>query len=70
MNVDFPAPFSPIKAWTSPSRRSKETPLNACTPAKDFVMDLASSSDVIFYQRALLLFNYACLTGTPPRDVH
>ena len=23
MSVDFPAPFSPSRAWTSPARRSK-----------------------------------------------
>ncbi len=27
ISVDFPAPFSPTSAWTSPARRSNETPL-------------------------------------------
>src|SRR5439155_22507372 len=42
MRVDLPAPFSPTSAWTSPEHRSNETPLSACTPAKDFVMEVAS----------------------------
>src|SRR5688572_9287633 len=35
MSVDFPAPFSPASACTSPAARSNDTPLSACTPAKD-----------------------------------
>src|SRR5579875_4039469 len=35
MSVDLPAPFSPTSAWTSPARRSNETPFSAWTPAKD-----------------------------------
>jgi hypothetical protein len=38
MRVDFPAPFSPSNACTSPALRSKETPLSARTAPKDFVM--------------------------------
>src|SRR5580704_18942590 len=33
-SVDFPAPFSPIRATTSPGYRSKLTPLSARTPGK------------------------------------
>src|SRR5262249_8363077 len=33
ISVDLPAPFSPTSAWTSPARRSNETPRRACTPA-------------------------------------
>ncbi len=36
MSVDFPAPFSPTSAWTSPRRRSSETPCSARTPGKSF----------------------------------
>src|SRR5262245_43657793 len=35
-SVDFPAPFSPTRAWTSPASRSSETPSSACTPPNDF----------------------------------
>src|SRR5262245_48316117 len=36
MSVDFPAPFSPTSACTSPARRSNDTPRKARTPANDF----------------------------------
>jgi hypothetical protein len=36
--VDFPAPFSPIRATTSPGKRSKLTPLSARTPGKRLLM--------------------------------
>src|SRR5947208_1564997 len=42
ISVDFPAPFSPTTACTSPGRSSKVTPFSACTPANDFVIDAAS----------------------------
>src|SRR5580698_404414 len=42
ISVDFPAPFSPITAWTSPACSSKDTDLSAFTPAKAFEIDLAS----------------------------
>ncbi len=32
MSVDFPAPFSPTRAWTSPGSTSRLTPLSAVTP--------------------------------------
>ena len=34
INVDFPAPFSPISAWISPSHSVKSTPCKARTPGK------------------------------------
>src|SRR5690242_1886030 len=37
-SVDFPAPFSPTSACTSPARTSKSTPESACTPGYDFEM--------------------------------
>src|SRR5262249_45392776 len=47
IRVDFPAPFSPTSACTSPGRRSNDTPLSACTPAKDFVMADEAASGVM-----------------------
>src|SRR5438105_11730517 len=41
MSVDLPAPFSPTSAWTSPCRRSNDTPRSARTPENDFVMETA-----------------------------
>src|SRR3981081_4135662 len=38
-SVDFPAPFSPRSAWTSPSRASKSTESLARTPGKRFVIE-------------------------------
>src|SRR3972149_1897435 len=34
ISVDFPAPFSPTSAWTSPARTSNRTSCRACTPGK------------------------------------
>src|SRR6476620_7629823 len=42
ISVDLPAPFSPTIAWTSPARRSYDTPHSACAPENDLVMDVAS----------------------------
>ncbi len=36
ISVDFPAPFSPSSACTSPARSSNETPFSACTPGEGF----------------------------------
>src|SRR5262249_33570275 len=36
MRVDFPAPFSPTSAWTSPGSNSNETPRSARTPPNAF----------------------------------
>src|SRR5579863_2845669 len=44
INVDFPAPFSPTSANTSPERRSSETSFSARTPGNDFPMPRISSS--------------------------
>src|SRR5512132_2366879 len=38
INVDLPAPFSPISAWTSPVRSSRFTSSLASTPGKRLVM--------------------------------
>ncbi|MNC41108.1 hypothetical protein D3C75_898590 [compost metagenome] len=38
MSVDFPAPFSPSKAWTSPRRKLKLTLLSARTPGNRLVI--------------------------------
>ena len=40
IKVDLPAPFSPTRAWTSPSQRSNDTPDSARTPAYDLVMSV------------------------------
>src|SRR3954462_218872 len=42
ISVDLPAPFSPTSAWTSPARRSNDTPLSARTPANDLTMPSSS----------------------------
>src|SRR5207302_11056532 len=42
MSVDFPAPFSPRRAWTSPRLRSKSTWSFASTPGNRFVMPRSS----------------------------
>src|SRR5580704_5897466 len=47
MRVDFPAPFSPIKAWTSPARNSNDTSFNACTPANALRIDRAPRTGAV-----------------------
>src|SRR5215208_6899117 len=44
IRVDFPAPFSPTRACTSPSRSSKETSSRASTPGNRLVTRRASST--------------------------
>ncbi|MCY1370049.1 hypothetical protein D9M69_571210 [compost metagenome] len=44
ISVDFPAPFSPIRACTSPARRSNWTLFSARVAAKRFVMPSSCSS--------------------------
>jgi hypothetical protein len=46
ISVDFPAPFSPINACTSPALSEKSTPLNAFTPGNslDIPMTCNNSS--------------------------
>ena len=36
--VDFPAPFSPMRAWTSPGYRRRSTPSRALTPGNSIVI--------------------------------
>src|SRR5690554_4199910 len=43
IKVDFPAPFSPIKAWIFPGSRSKHTLFKTGTPAKDLEILTARS---------------------------
>src|SRR5579871_2952548 len=43
-SVDFPAPFSPSSACTSPSAASKSTPSFATTPGNRFVMFRSSTA--------------------------
>src|SRR6186997_3155417 len=44
ISVDFPAPFSPSRAWISPRRRSKSTRSLARTPGNRFVIPRSSST--------------------------
>ena len=43
IRVDFPAPFSPRRARTSPAYSSKETPLSAIVPGKLFTIALTDN---------------------------
>src|SRR5438093_9642389 len=45
IRVDFPAPFSPTIACTSPGRRSNDTPRSALTPSNDLLMEDADSRE-------------------------
>src|SRR5213080_2901111 len=38
ISVDLPAPFSPTRAWTSPRRSSRSTPLRACVEPNRLLM--------------------------------
>src|SRR6476646_4192451 len=42
ISVDFPAPFSPTRACTSPAWSSRDTASSAVTPAKCFVTPTAA----------------------------
>src|ERR1700730_13869233 len=64
MSVDFPAPFSPTSAWSSPARRSKETPRSALTPAKDLEIEEATSRNLQFK-----IVNSARLPGEPQAEL-
>src|SRR5690606_15199008 len=55
ISVDLPAPFSPMRAWTSPRRRSKSTPRRAGAPPKDLVMPSIATSDAMGLLPALVL---------------
>src|SRR6476469_8419615 len=43
-SVDLPAPFSPSRAWTSPSTASNSTPSFATTPGNRLVMPLSETA--------------------------
>src|SRR5712692_6779429 len=43
-SVDFPAPFSPSRAWTWPSRASKSTESLARTPGNRLVIERMASA--------------------------
>src|SRR4030042_2465134 len=47
MRVDFPAPFSPTTACTSPLPTAKLTPRRACTPGKAFAMPRISRAGAV-----------------------
>ena len=47
IRVDFPAPFSPISATTSPLLSSSSAFFNAATPEKDFfIFFIVSNADI------------------------
>jgi hypothetical protein len=46
-SVDFPAPFSPIRAVTSPGYKSTCTLFNALTPGKTLLMPFKDKSGVV-----------------------
>src|SRR5947207_8098244 len=46
IRVDLPAPLSPTRAITSPSRTSKSTSVNACTEPNDLEIRRSSRSGV------------------------
>jgi len=46
INVDFPAPFSPINACTVPFFNDNDTPFSAFTPENCFVIRFNSSNVV------------------------
>src|ERR671933_2485488 len=52
MSVDFPAPFSPSRAWTSPRLRSKSTRSLATIRPKRFVIPRSSSAASMPCRRA------------------
>ena len=50
MRVDLPAPFSPMRAWTSPGRRLKETALRTRTPGNDLSMSSISRTGEVMLE--------------------
>lgn len=65
IRVDFPAPFSPIRAWTSPWKSRKPTPSSAFTPGKPMEISVISTTGTISF--ILLSFLcWVCLGGGNP----
>src|SRR5687768_14785842 len=52
ISVDFPAPFSPRRATTSPARTSRLTPFRAWTPGKRFWMFRSCRSGTLMTERS------------------
>ena len=46
IRVDFPAPFSPSRQWTSPRRSANVMSSLARTPGKDLLMPSSSTAGV------------------------
>src|SRR4051794_6418582 len=54
ISVDLPAPFSPIRAWTSPGRTSKLTSERAWVAPKRLLIASTRSSGVVLRVSVLL----------------
>src|SRR5580698_7942982 len=68
MSVDFPAPFSPIKAWTSPARSSNDTSFKACTPANALRIDRASNTGAVMKSASRSLAQKSVLQSSINRN--
>src|SRR5690349_2276025 len=65
ISVDFPAPFSPTRACTSPASRSKLAALSARTPAKLLLIPAARnrSLDIGLDHHTAMCFNSCLITA-------
>ena len=61
-SVDFPAPFSPTRAWIEPGAIETETSLSAWTPPKRLLRSLVSINAVSTYAVSIC----AGLSAVPP----
>ena len=61
--VNLLAPFSPIRAWISPARTVKSTPLSACTPRNDLRIPRICRSGAFTADA-----RHRCLCGARCRD--
>src|SRR5258705_9055929 len=58
MSVDFPAPFSPTSACTSPAFRSNDTPRSALTPSNDLEIEEAERSTLPPLQSNIAILDF------------
>src|SRR5690625_7298862 len=66
MRVDLPAPFSPIRAWTSPGRRRKSTSERAVRLAKSTVMALMGTTGACGWAETLVMASVFLGPGPVP----